>query len=215
VNAWQLASAKGGKHLLELYELEPDTRKILRAVFAAPELQLPHVGVQILPEPDNGGNFDGESHIENNLLNWNSQDLILLDPFAMWRQDEHQQQRDRYRRIIEHIIDMGRDSPLLILFWVWGQRHHQWAVGDLHGTAVPVSNGYAELRTLLHQANRQFIRVAWCWGLQFAIWVVVPDSHLNPLSAALRQRCDEMRDHLQQHGPRIRRRNPDIEVIVD
>ena len=215
VNAWQLASTKGGKHLLQLYELEPDTRAILRAVFAAPKTSGASSRFQILPDPDNGGNFDGELHIENNVLNWDSQDLILLDPFAMWRQDEHQQQRDRYRRILEQVIGRGKDSPLLILFWVWGQRHHQWAVGDLQGTAVPVLNGYAELRALLHQANRQFIRVVWCWGQQFAIWIIVPDSHLNALCAALQQRCDELRDHLQQQWPHIRRRNPNIEVIVD
>ena len=67
VNAWWLGSADRGRHLLELYELAPDTRSILRALFAQPGFQLPALHVRICPDADNGHNFDGEMYIENNI----------------------------------------------------------------------------------------------------------------------------------------------------
>ena len=69
----------------------------LRDVLLNSGLSLPQVGVQIFPKEEDGGKFDGEAHIETKVVNWSSQDLILLDPFAMWREKEDQPQRDRYR----------------------------------------------------------------------------------------------------------------------
>jgi hypothetical protein len=214
VNAWRLGSAQAGRLRLELYELAPDTRAVLRAVFAVPGLQLPRVDARILPEPEDQSDFDGELHIETSVDAWDSQDLVLLDPFAMWRQSQDQPRRNRYRRIVERLIGRGQQSPLLLLFWTWG---HAFPVaeGDLNGTNESVPNGYQELRGLLHQANRHFIRVTWRWGLQFAMWILVPDSHLVALSDALRLRCDELRDHLQQRGCNGQQANPDIAVEYD
>ena len=212
LNAWRLNAARAGSHLLELYEMAPDTRGILRAVFADLRLRLSEVQVRILPEPEDHRTFDGELHIENNISAWNSQDLVLLDPFAMWRQEQDQLRRNRYGRIIDSLIDR-EDSPLLILFWTWGQAFLA-AAGDLKNTNTPVRQGYQDLRDRLHRAGRHFIRVAWRWGLQFAMWVFVPDSHLNRLSAALQQRCNDTRDHLLQRGCRGRLTSPDVEVII-
>ena len=78
-----------------------------------------------------------------------------------------------------------------------------------------VGNGYQELRGLLHQANRHFIRVTWRWGLQFAMWVIVPDSHLGALCGAVQRHCDELREHLQHRGCRDRLANSNIAVVVD
>jgi hypothetical protein len=212
VNAWQLGGAPGGPHRLELYELAADTRAVLREVFAAPGLQLPQVDVQILPEPEDGSAFDGELHIESSIAAWNAQDIVLLDPFAMWRQAQDQLRRNRYRRIIERLIARGDESPSLLLFWTWG-RAFPVADGDLNGTNTPVPNGYQGLRDVLHQGNRRFIRVTWRWGLQFAMWVLVPEPYLDALCAALQLRCDEVRDHLQQGGYQFT--NPNIDVVVD
>ena len=214
VNAWRLGCDQAGCHRLEVYELAPQTRNVLRAVFAAPGLQLPRLDVRILPEPEDQRDFDGEKHIENNVSTWNSQDLVLLDPFAMWRQNQDQPRRNRYRRIIERLIARGQESPLLMLFWTWG-RAFPVADGDLDGTNTRVGNGYQELRGLLHQANRHFLRVTWRWRLQFAMWVLVPESHLTALCAALQRHCDDIRDHLQQRGCGGRLANPNIEVVVD
>jgi 23S rRNA A2030 N6-methylase RlmJ len=214
LNACRLNAAGAGSHLLELYEMAPATRRILRALFATPGLQLSRLDVRILREPEDESHFDGELHIKSNVSAWNSQDLVLLDPFAMWRQDQHQPRRDHYRRIVECLIGRGQDSPLLILFWTWGQALLA-ADGDLKDTNTPVRHGYQDLRDRLHCAGRHFIRVTWRWGLQFAMWVLVPDSHLNRLSAALQQRCNDTRDHLLQRGCRRRVTCPDVEVIVD
>jgi hypothetical protein len=211
VNAWCMKNACHGNHLLELYELAPKTRAILRAVFADPGFQLSRVTVRMLPEPEDGRDFDGELHIEHSIASWASQDLILLDPFAMWRLRRHQCLRDRYRRIFAQLLALP-EPPQLVLFWTWG-RAFQAAVGDIEGTRPPAPNGYQELRQLLHNANRSFIRVSWRWGLQFAMWILVPAAHLQPLEAALQRRCNETRDHLLNNGCRLI--NPDIGVTVD
>ncbi|MBI3493372.1 MAG: hypothetical protein HY047_16565 [Acidobacteria bacterium] len=151
-------------------------------------------------------------HVERNVSTWDAQDLILLDPFAMWRQPADQLERSRYQRIVEQVIALGNESPMLILFWTWG-RAFPVADGDLDGTNQPVGGGYQELRRLLHRANRHFIRVSWRWGLQFAMWVVVADSELNALSVSLQRNCNEMSGHLQRHGSQLT--NPIISVLVD
>jgi hypothetical protein len=214
INTWRLGRAGTGKHCHELYEQDAKTRESLRDVLLNSGLSPPQVGVQIFPKEEDGGKFAGEAHIETNVVNWNSQDLVLLDPFAMWCEKEDQPQRDRYRSILQRLIALGQDSPLLILFWTWGKAFPV-AKDDLDGTNTPVRNGYQELRTLLHGAGRPFVRVAWRWGLQFAMWVLVPDSHVNELCGCLRHSCDGLRDHLQQHGCRGRLKNPNIEVAVD
>lgn len=212
LNAWRLGLADAGNHRLELYEQAPATRRILRALFATHGLQLSRLDVRILPELEDEAKFDGELHIERNVSAWNSQDLVFLDPFAMWRQDKDQPRRDGYGRIVDCLIDRGQDSPLLILFWTWGCAF-PIADGDLDGTNPRVGNGYQELRDRLHQAGRHYIRVRWRWGLQFAMWVLVSDSHLNALCIALQRQCNDIRDHLLRRGCRERLAN--VEVIVD
>ncbi len=214
LNAWRLGLADAGSHRLDLYELAPATRGILRALLATAGLQRSRLDLRILPEPEDESDFDGEAYIESNVSAWNSRDLVLLDPFAMWRQDHDQLRRNRYRRIVDLLIDRGQDSPLLILFWTWG-RDFRIADGDLNGTNARVGNGYQELRDRLHQAGRHFIRVSWRWGLQFAMWVLVPDSHLNDLCVALQRQCNDVCDHLLRYGCRGRLASPNVQVIVD
>jgi hypothetical protein len=213
VNAWCLGNAARGDHLLELYELAPETRAVLRAVFADPGLRLPRATVRVLPEAEDWLEFDGEAHIERSIASLDSRDVILLDPFAMWRQPGDRKRRNRYPRIFDQLLALP-EPPQLLLFWTWG-RAFPVADGDLQGTNAPVTNGYQELRQVLHSGNRHIVRVSWRWGLQFAMWVVLPPSHLEPFALTLRQRCDEIRDHLRRHGCASRLSRPDIEVLVD
>ena len=170
--------------------------------------------VRILPETEDERDFDGEAHIESNVSGWDSRDLVLLDPFAMWRQDQDQHRRNRYRKMVECLIARGQDSPLLILFWTWG-RAFPVAEGDLADTNSPVDNGYQQLRRRLHGAGRHFIRVSWRWGLQFAMWVLVPDSHLSGLCSALQLQCNGIRDHLLRRGCGERLSSPDMQIVID
>lgn len=214
LNAWRLRRAETGKHRHELYEQDAETRKSLREALSDPQLELPRVDVRILPEPPDKGEFDREEHVATNIINWNSQDLILLDPFAMWREEKHQSQRDRYRSILDQLTALGQDSPLLTLFWTWGQAFDV-ADRDLAGTSRAVPNGYHALRALLHDVRGPFIRVTWRWGLQFAMWVVVPDSHVNALCVSLQCRCDQLRDHIRRHGGKERLGDPNVLVRLE
>ena len=108
----------------------------------------------------------------------------------------------------------GRGHPLAGTWETW-VAPNTIADGDLDDTNDRVGNGYQELRGLLHQANRHFIRVTWRWGLQFAMWVIVPDSHLGALCGAVQRHCDELREHLQHRGCRDRLANSNIAVVVD
>ena len=208
LNAQRL-TAGPWKHLIEFYEMRPDTRSILRTVLAALGLSASRVESRVLPAVEDGRLFDGERYVETNIGRWDSRDLVLLDPFAMWRQARHQTQRDRYGRIVDTVITKGQESPLLVLFWTWG-RAFPAADGDLQDTNPRVSNGYQDLRARLLQAGRYLISIVWRWDLQFAMWVLVPDSQRHRLTAALRQRCHEVRDHL----PRSRNL-PRVEVILE
>lgn len=208
LNAQRLDAAPG-KHLVEFYEMCPDTRSILRTVLAALGLDASCLESRVLPVVDDGRLFDGERYVVTNIGRWDSRDLVLLDPFAMSRQACHQAQRDRYGRIVDTVIAKGQESPLLVLFWTWG-RAFCAADGDLQDTNLRVSNGYQDLRARLLEAGRYLISIVWRWDLQFAMWVLVPDSQRRRLTAALRQRCHEVRDHL----PRSRNL-PDVEVTLE
>ena len=209
LNAHRLAAAPG-KHLIEFYEMYPDTRSILRTVLAAFGLDASCLESRVLPpDGDDGRLFDGERYVVTNIGRWNFRDLVLLDPFAMSRQACHQAQRDRYGRIVDTVIAKGQKSPLLVFFWTWGHAFRA-ADGDLQDTNPRVPNGYQDLRARLLKAGRYLISITWRWDLQFAMWVLVPDSQRHGLTAALRQRCHEVRDHL----PRSRDL-PGVEVRLE
>jgi hypothetical protein len=207
INALALIDGLGSS-ALELYECLPETRRILRSVLVEAR---PPIPVSVLPTVEQSQTFDGEVHIKGAIAGWSKQDLILLDPFAMWRQAEHQAQRDRYGAIIDGLIAHASEAPSLILFWTWG-RNYPSAESDLDGTAEPVKNGYAELRAKLHRAGFQIAVVRWRWGFQFAMWVVVPVVHLVALRDDIDSHCRILTDHLIQNGYSGPLRYPQVEL---
>lgn len=201
INAFALADAHPGLHTLDLYEQQPQTRRILRSVLTNMNFQA-RLSVSVLSGEEQDQEFDGEAHIEDLIGGWGKRDVVLLDPFAMWRQSHHQRQRDRYGAIVDGILRRGADAPSLILFWTWGQ-NHTVAKEDLDGPnkpVKPVQNGYKELRDKFHNAECHFVRVKWCWGLTFAMWVAVPQKHLATLRDHIDKHCRLLSDHLVQHG---------------
>lgn len=207
MNTLQLA-ASPGHHNIELYEWAPETRRVLREVLADLRPHAPGVEIHIPPDSDDLRLFDGEQFIADQIGHWGSRDLVLLDPFAMWRQCCHQPQRDRYGQIIDAVCEPSQESPLLVLFWTWG-RNFPAADGDLNDSNHRIRNGYQDLRCRLHKAGRSFIRILWRWRLQFAMWVLVPDSQQRELVNALRQQCSNVRENLG--GLRL----SEIEVAID
>jgi hypothetical protein len=132
----------------------------------------------------------------------------------MWRQPSHQGKRDCYGAIIDGLVSRGLDAPSLVLFWTWGQAFPV-AEGDLEGTASTVVNGYAELRAKLHKAGFHFVLVKWRWGLQFAMWVVVPAEHLTEMRDDIDSHCQVLSNHLISHGCGHSLSHPRVEVAVD
>ena len=142
------------------------------------------------------------------------QNLVLLDPFAMWRQASDQSKRDRYGAMIDGLVSRGADAPSLVLFWTWG-RAFPVADGDLEGSARPVRNGYSDLRSKLHKAGFHFVLVKWRWGLQFAMWVVVPAPQVTTLRDELGFHCQLLSDHVIRHGCGANLSHPQVEVTID
>jgi hypothetical protein len=213
INAVALADIQGGSHKLELYEWMPETRQILRCVLGAARPEA-HQEWSVLPEEEQSHEFDGEAYIERNIRRWGKQNVVLLDPFAMWRQTADQYKRDRYGAIIDGLVNHGPDAPSLVLFWTWG-RAFPIADGDLDGTASPVRNGYADLRAKLHNAGFHFVLVKWRWGLQFAMWVVVPSDQLTALRDDIDLHCRLLSNHLIWNGCSQRMSHPQVEVTLD
>jgi hypothetical protein len=207
INAFALGDHPGACSL-DLYECLPETRQILRAVIIEAE---PCIPVSVLPVDEQGQEFDGEDYIKAAVGRWGNRDLILLDPFAMWRQAEHQPQRDRYGTIIDRLIARGGEAPSLILFWTWG-RHFPAADGDLDGTAEPVRHGYSNLRGKLHEAGLHLVIVKWRWELQFAIWVVLPEAHITAFREDIDLHCRLLTDHLTRNGYGLDLSHPLVEI---
>ncbi len=211
INTFTLANNQPGLHTLDLYEWQPETRQILRSVLTAAQPDT-HVSLRVLPEEDDGREFDGEAYIGQRIGEWGKQDVILLDPFAMWREKKDQSKRNRYGAMVDALIRHREDAPSLILFWTWGQ-NFPVARGDMSGTNKPVKNGYQELQNRLHLKEFHFVRVTWCWGLQFAMWVVAPKEHLAALRNYIDLHCGLLSNHLQRH--RCEFKDQRVEVTID
>jgi hypothetical protein len=117
----------------------------------------------------------------------------------MWRQPEHQAQRDQYVAIVDGLIARADEGPSLILFWTWGQNYSS-ADADLDGTAEPVNNGYAEPRAKFHRVGLHLVIVKWRWGLQFAMWVLAPITYVQALRDEIDSHCRLLTYHLVRNG---------------
>jgi hypothetical protein len=173
-----------------------------------------HSSWSVLPEEEQGREFDGEAYIERRISQWGKQDVVLLDPFAMWREKKDQPKRNRYGAMVDALVSRGDDAPSLILFWTWGQ-NFPVARGDLNGTNKPVKNGYQDLRSRLHRKEFHFVLVKWGWGLQFAMWVIVPGEHLTAVRDDIDMHCGLLSDHLLRCGCAKNLSHPQIEVVID
>jgi hypothetical protein len=147
----------------------------------------------VLPSTENEKEFDGVRQVEENIPTWNRGDVVLLDPFKMKDQNE----RDTYGRIVDALITRGGDSPLLILFWTWGQ-DNVGADADLSGSGDIVKNGYQDLLGRLHTAGMRVVLVRWIWGYRFAMWLVAPCEHTVSLRNAIEADCNSLSDHLRR-----------------
>ena len=213
INARRLADHPGS-HTLDLYELKPETRQILR--FVLMNMQLPtRLSRNVLSDGDETKDFDGEGYIDREIGKWGSRDLILLDPFGLWLSPEDQKRRDRYGRIFDALIQRGNDAASLMLFWVWGSQNKHEATKDLNNVSRDgISCGYDGLRSKLHEAGLAFVRVRWCWEQWFAMWIVLPslsDEHLVELEREIETHCRSVTAQWKRCGHRA----PELEVKID
>ncbi len=211
INAFALGADKPSEHEVDAYEGQAATRGILRTILKDRQLYTPEM-TRVLPLVEHNADFDGEAYIREHIADWHRQDVILLDPFAIWRQPADQLKRDHYRAFVDGLIRRKADAPSFILFWTWG-RAFQAADGDLDGTSKNVANGYQDLRSALHGAGRRIVLVKWRWRLQFAMWVLVPREQVGPLREEINVHCRMLTDHLTRNG--YRPTDPRVHVTID
>ena len=186
LNATRLAAAPG-EHRYEGYEWAPDTRAIARAALAEATGDLP---VHLPGDDRPNGRFDGEMHIARSLPTWDRRDVVLLDPFGIWRRPKPAERRRRYRAIVEAYLARGSDAPPLCWFFVWSR--DDGGVADRSGTSPGRADGYRALRARLLEGGRTPIEIRWRWDLSCAMWVLVPSALRRTLRDALQDHLDEV-----------------------
>ena len=95
--------------------------------------------------------------------------LVHLDPFAFVIGRPHEEERERYAKLLHEADRRVECNTLaaLSVFVVWGQRHGGKARNDL-GMECGVPDGYyRDLRDKIGSKRR--ITVEWCWGQYFGI----------------------------------------------
>lgn len=179
LNATRLAAASGD-HRYEGYEWAPDTRSIARAALAEAAGDLP---IHLPGDDRRNGRFDGEMHIARSLPDWDQQDVVLLDPFGIWRRPKLAERRRRYRAIVDAYLARGGDAPPLCWFFVWS--NDEAGDGDTSGTSPSIPDGYAALKARIRRGGPTPLVVRWRWDLSCAMWVFVPPALRSTLRHAL------------------------------
>jgi len=194
-----LAEAASHAQLHEAYEWDPRTRAILRSVAEA-------TGQAAWSIPGGSrGHVDGESLISRGVTAWDERDLIVLDPFGLWRHRKHAFRRARYRRLLARWAALDA-RPSLFVFFTWGQdvvgegrdlAHDQQLFRRTWGPVEPaiaapygpaVVDGYRSLRAM----TVPLLRLRWHWDLRCVVWLSVPEQHLEPLRRALEVELDAL-----------------------
>lgn len=191
INNFTLGAASS-RHLHDAYEWDPDTRAILALVLdrvARPGSRTRAWGLA-------GDRFDGESHLGEQVPGFDVADVVLLDPFSVWRRARLQPRRDRVRRIFDGLVAHGQRAPVLVCFFTWSSA--ELARADMAGTLAPVVNGYQDLLGLLTAAGRRVVVVRWIAGeLCFAMWLLAPDQHLDALRTEIALQCRRLVEQLE------------------
>lgn len=172
------ALARGRKVLAEFYEQQPRTREILAGVLHASITERLDLTVSV--PGARGRSLDGEKRIARAVSRWDERDVILLDPFSIWRRKEHQSRRDLLGQILNSAVERG--CPLS-LFFTWGNANPQ-ADEDMSGRHRSPRNGYADMLTGLREARANVVLVRWIWKQRFAMWVLLPNRELRDALAA-------------------------------
>ena len=162
----------------EYYEYQPGPRNVLKDVLRAANSSDGRVDVYV--PGDIGSDFDGERHIASSINRWDHRDVVLLDPFSMWRQSRHQPVRTLYRDILVSSVEKG--CPLS-LFFTWGQAHPM-ATEDLDRRNLITRNGYGDILTRLETMRANVVIVRWLWRTHFAMWLILPSTDVRDHVAA-------------------------------
>ena len=204
LNAFALAENREAQHEMDLFELQPETRRILRTVLSNARLRQP-------------------SLLGNSMARRTSSDGLANGISGTWF--------CLIRSLYGDNLPTSRTAtgtvPLLTAYSVMELRRHPSfcsglgenafpvADADLSGTAKPVRNGYQALRKKFRKSGFHFLVITWRWGLQFAMWVVDPQGHLAALRDAVAIHCRLLSDHLIRHGCSHSLKHPTVEVVID
>jgi 23S rRNA A2030 N6-methylase RlmJ len=162
----------------EGYEWAPDTRGILEAVLkqAAPGARV----VEPVPPLDR---LDGEALMAERLPQWDAQDVMLLDPFGIWRRPKLAPRRHRFRRLVRGWL-ASPARPAMAWFFVWR------SPGGTEEMAEGIDAGYAELYGELERAGHVPLVVRWRWDLDCAMWLLHPAP--ERLAVAVERRLERL-----------------------
>ena len=205
-----MVAAGAQKALAEFYESKPRTREILKAVLHESTPDAP--GLTISVPGRSRRTFDGEAHIAASVKGWDERDVILLDPFNMWRQRKHQRQRDVFREILVGAV--ANRCPVTI-FFTWGQANRA-ADEDLAGDRFMPANGYGDLLRWLKLAGAKVVLVKWVWWYRYAMWIVLPGPGMRELRDDIAERLRRevfLIDRISD-SPAVGRLHPDTVVDI-
>jgi 23S rRNA A2030 N6-methylase RlmJ len=166
-------------HRHTLFEWDPDTRHILSQVLAEAQCDTHIAGLG-----DAALRVEGERHIAEQMPGWTRRDVVLLDPFGLWRRPKLAERRERYRRIFEALATHP-DPPALSMFFTWTSDDN--ANADIAGID-PVDNGYRDLAALAPSR----IIVRWTWDIPCAMWLVVPAPCKQSMRDAVTRACSHL-----------------------
>lgn len=207
LNAYNLASL-GVPATLDLYEMDGAVRRDLSAIRDYPSIRQAisdgKLTVNVLEE-GRGEEFDGETYIRDTMDQWGPEDVILLDPFAFWRDDDKSRIRRVRRGLYRDILDKSATTQsTVVIFFTWGNAH-LGARQDILCCNAACENGYQQLISHLW-GDRRPVVVTWCWRYTFAMWIVSSGCQHDLLVGATKRDLDQLHQHMRHH-----RKGPDTD----
>lgn len=171
------------RHLM--LEWAPDTRAVLRQVCR----DMNHKGELI--EDNEETRFDGESYVASNVRTMTPKDLVLLDPFALFRQQKLHYRRERYLRFFQRWLEHEHSRPNVLWFFC-APATMESVSGDPPQRIAPPS--YEDFRALLSKSDG--LKMSYAYEFPCELWFFFEAKRLDTLAAKLAKQMDALQASL-------------------